>query len=225
MVDNVRRVIAKMKEVVIEKPYDLRQSHGASLELIEAVAKEQGKTVNTKSWDDDEQAHQDLSRAQSSDKFKGGLAGTSDVEKNLHTATHLLQRALRNTLGEHVQQMGSNINQQRLRFDFAHDARMTDEELKKVEDEVNKIINDNLPVKFEEMPIEKARNTGAVHFFKEKYGDSVKVYYVGDNLENAYSKEFCGGPHANSTGELGHFKILKEESVAKGVRRIKAVLN
>ena len=152
-------------------------------------------------------------------KFKGGLSGTSPEEARLHTATHLLHKALREVLGEHVLQKGSNITPERLRFDFSYPEKMTPEELRKTEDLVNKKISEKLPVTAEEMTPEEAKGKGAIGVFDNKYGEKVKVYSIGD-----FSKEICGGPHVLNTGELGHFKIKKEEAVSAGVRRIKAVL-
>ncbi|HEU5114736.1 MAG TPA: alanine--tRNA ligase [Candidatus Paceibacterota bacterium] len=169
--------------------------------------------------------HQDLSRAGSEQKFKGGLGDTSEMSVKYHTATHLLHKALHEVLGEHVSQKGSNITPERLRFDFTHGAKMTDEEKKRVEAIVNEKIKADLPVHRIELPKEEAEKTGAFHFFGDKYGDKVSVYYIGDSLDTAYSKEFCGGPQVERTGVLGTFKIQKEEAVSAGVRRIKAVLS
>ena len=142
----------------------------------------------------------------------------------LHTVTHLLHQALRDVLGQSVRQMGSDVNAKRTRFDFSFDRKLTDEEVKKVEEIVNNKIKEDLPVNFKELPKEEAEKTGALHFFKEKYSDTVKVYYIGPNMEKAYSKEFCGGPHVTHTGEIGEFRIQKQESIGAGVRRIRAVL-
>jgi alanyl-tRNA synthetase len=147
--------------------------------------------------------------------FKGGLAEHSVETTRLHTATHLLHQALRIVLGERIAQKGSNITVERLRFDFSHPVKMTNEEIKKVEAIVNEQIEKNLPVRMEEMDKNDALASGALGFFIEKYGDRVKVYTIGD-----FSKEICGGPHVSFTGELGHFTIMKEESAASGVRRI-----
>ena len=152
-------------------------------------------------------------------KFKGGLADHSLETSRLHTATHLLHKALRLVLGDHVAQKGSNINAERLRFDFSHPDKMTPEQIAEVERLVNEEIAKNDPVVCEEMSLEDARRSGAVGLFGNKYGDRVTVYSMGD-----FSKEICGGPHAATTGELGGFKILKEESSSRGVRRIKAVI-
>jgi alanyl-tRNA synthetase len=167
--------------------------------------------------------HQDLSRTAAAGKFKGGLADSSEQTKKLHTACHLLLAALRQILGEHVQQKGSNITAERLRFDFSHPERVTAEQIKMVEKIVNKAIADNLPVSFEEMLLPEAKKQGAIGVFESKYGKRVKVYTIGEK-ENFVSKEICAGPHVESTGVLGHFKIIKEESSGSGVRRIKAVL-
>jgi alanyl-tRNA synthetase len=141
-----------------------------------------------------------------------------------HTATHLLHQALHDVLGDGVGQKGSNITPERLRFDFSYDKKMTDEEKKKVEDIINEKIKLGLPVQNVVMPKAEAEKTGARHFFGEKYGDEVSIYFIGNDLQTAYSKEFCGGPHVKNTSELGTFKIQKEEASSQGVRRIKAIL-
>ena len=142
----------------------------------------------------------------------------------LHTVTHLLQQALRDVLGNEVQQRGSDITPERTRFDFTFLRKMTKEEIQKVEEIVNEKIKADLPVHYKEMKKEDAEKTGALFFFKQKYPEIVKVYYVGDSLEHAYSKEFCGGPHVMHTGEIRHFQITKEEAIASGVRRIRATV-
>jgi len=147
------------------------------------------------------------------------------MELKYHTATHLLHQALRDVLGNNVRQKGSNITVERLRFDFTYPSKMTDEDKKRVEDIVNEKIMEKLTMNKIILPKIEAEKTGALHFFGDKYGDQVSVYYIGDNLESAYSKEFCGGPHVHNTSELGHFKIIKEEAVSASVRRIKAILN
>lgn len=207
----------------ITNPFDIYQSQGASKELIENIAKEQGLTVNFDEFDSRLAAHQDQSRSNMSDRFKGGLGDNSEQTTKLHTATHLLHKALREVLGDHVHQMGSNITSERLRFDFSHDQKMTEDQLKTVEGIVNAKIKESLPVNKVVLPKEEAEKTGALHFFADKYGDEVNVYFIGETIESAWSKEFCGGPHVKNTSEIGDFKILKEESVSKGVRRIKAV--
>ncbi len=146
------------------------------------------------------------------------------METRYHTATHLLNAALRKVLGEHVYQKGSNITAERMRFDFSHGAKMTDEEKKKVEELVNEKIKASLPVICEEMPVADAKAKGAIGVFDDKYGSIVKMYTVGNTETGIFSMELCGGPHVKNTNELGHFKILKEEAVSAGVRRIKAIL-
>jgi alanyl-tRNA synthetase len=207
-----------------EDAFTLATSHGFPIELITELAKEKGQEIDLKKFEAQMAEHQAKSRAGAEQKFKGGLADHSDQVVRYHTATHLLHQALHDVLGAGVMQKGSNITAERLRFDFAHGAKMTDEEKKRVEEIVNQKIAADLPVNKVVLPKAEAEKTGARMFFGEKYGDQVNVYYIGDSLETAYSKEFCGGPHVSRTGELGKFKIAKEEAVAAGVRRIKAVL-
>lgn len=204
--------------------FNLYQSYGFPLELTLELAKERGIQVDVDAFEKKMKEHQDLSRTGAEHKFKGGLGDTSEMSVRYHTATHLLHKALHEVLGDHVSQKGSNITPERLRFDFTHNAKMTDEEKKRVEDIVNAKIKAALPVHRVEMPKDEALETGAFHFFGDKYGDTVSVYYIGDSIDAAYSKEFCGGPHVKNTSELGTFKIQKEEAVSAGVRRIKAVL-
>jgi alanyl-tRNA synthetase len=199
--------------------FDLYQSYGFPIEMTIELALEKGIKVDEEGFNEELKKHQDLSRTASAGKFKGGLADHSVETTRLHTASHLLLAALRRVLGDHVSQRGSNITAERLRFDFPHPEKMTPEQIKEVEDLVNQAIQDKLPVHFEEMPIEQAREIGATGVFDSKYGERVKVYFMGD-----FSKEICGGPHVENTGELGHFKISKEESSSSGIRRIKAVL-
>ncbi len=206
-------------------PFVLFSSYGFPFELTLELAKEKGIAIDLKEFEQKMKEHQDLSRAGSEKKFKGGLGDTSDKSLQYHTATHLLQQALRDVLGLEIGQKGSNITPERLRFDFTFDRKMTDEEKKKVEDIVNEKIKCAIPVQVISLPKDEAVKTGAIHFFGEKYPDTVTVYYVGDDIDNAYSKEFCGGPHVKNTSELiGTFRIQKEEAVSQGVRRIKAVL-
>ncbi len=202
----------------------LFSTYGFPIEMTEEMCKERGVNLDTVEFNDEMKKHQELSRSGAEQKFKGGLGDTSDQSVKYHTATHLLHQALREVLGEHVMQKGSNITPERLRFDFAHTAKMTDEEKKRVEDIVNEKIQASLPVQVVSLSREEAEKTGALHFFGEKYADTVTVYYIGDTIDAAFSKEFCGGPHVKNTSELGHFKIQKEEAVAQGVRRIKAIL-
>ncbi|MBU3668531.1 MAG: alanine--tRNA ligase [Candidatus Taylorbacteria bacterium] len=205
--------------------FELVTTDGFPIEMVCEIAKERGYIVNMPIFNKMLEEHKEKSRAGAEQKFKGGLGDTSEMSVKYHTATHLLHQALREVLGTHVQQKGSNITPERLRFDFAHTGKMTDEEKKRVEDIVNEKIQAALPVSVVSLPFSEAEKTGALHFFGEKYGDTVTVYYIGQNLEGAYSKEFCGGPHVKNTNELGTFKIQKEEAVSQGVRRIKAVLS
>ncbi len=204
--------------------FDLYQTDGFPLELMLELAKEKNIRINIDDFKKRLIEHQELSRSTSGAMFKGWLGGTGEMETKYHTATHLLHQALRDVLGVHVQQKGSNITVERLRFDFTHDKKMTEEEKKKVEDIINEKIQAKLPMQKVMMKKEDAEKTGALHFFGDKYGDEVSVYFIGDSLDTAYSKEFCGGPHVENTSVLGHFKIAKEEAVSAGVRRIKAVL-
>lgn len=211
--------------------FTLFSSYGFPLELTLELAKEQGKTVDVEDFKKKFEQHQALSRAGAEQKFKGGLADANDaMVVRYHTATHLLHQALFDVLGPNVMQKGSNITAERLRFDFAHGAKMTDEEKKRVEDIVNEKIYQKLPMNKVVLPFAEAEKTGAKHFFGEKYGDEVSIYFTGDDISSAYSKEFCGGPHVTNTFDLAgpegkwHFKIQKEEAVSAGVRRIKAVL-
>ncbi|MCE9644229.1 alanine--tRNA ligase [Candidatus Parcubacteria bacterium] len=204
--------------------FNLYQSYGFPIEVTEELAAERGLEVDRAGFNEEMKKHQDLSRAGSEKKFKGGLAGHSDIEVKYHTATHLLHKALRTVLGENVQQKGSNITPERLRFDFAHPQKMTPEEIAKVEALVNEKIQEDLEVVREEVSLEEARNRGAIGLFGEKYGDTVSIYTVMGKDGKPFSLEFCGGPHVTRTGEMGVFKISKEEAVSAGVRRIKAVL-
>lgn len=202
----------------------LYQTYGFPVEVTEELAREKGFVVDRAAYEEEMEKHQELSRAGSDKKFKGGLSSHGDREVQYHTATHLLHQALRIVLGEHVYQKGSNITPERLRFDFSHGEKMTDEQKKNVEDLVNQKIAESLPVFREEVSSEEARNMGAIGLFGEKYGDVVSIYRIG-SLDSQFSLEFCGGPHVTNTGDLkGTFKIVKEEAVSQGVRRIKAVL-
>lgn len=208
-----------------EDSFVLFTTYGFPLEITKELAKEKGVSIDENKFKEDFNKHQELSRSGSEQKFKGGLSGTGEMETKYHTATHLLHQALRDVLGDSVSQKGSNITAERLRFDFAFERKLTDDEKNRVELLVNEKIALKLPVNKVVMKKDEAERTGALHFFGEKYPDEVNVYYIGDSLESAYSKEFCGGPHVENTGVLGKFKIGKEEAVSAGVRRIKAVLN
>lgn len=199
--------------------FELFTTYGFPLEMTQEIALENGADVNLAEFEKEFRKHQDLSRTASAGKFKGGLADHGEMSVKYHTATHLLQQALRTVLGDHVMQKGSNITAERLRFDFSHPSKMTPEEIKQTEDIVNQKISEALPVSYEDLPLEEAKTRGAIGLFEEKYGDTVRVYRIGD-----FSLEFCGGPHVSNTSELGHFKIAKEEASSAGIRRIKAVL-
>ncbi|TKJ17203.1 alanine--tRNA ligase [Candidatus Woesearchaeota archaeon B3_Woes] len=198
----------------------LFQSYGFPIEMTEELAKERKQTVDVKCFDKEFEKHQELSRVGAEKRFKGGLSESSEITAKLHTATHLLGEALRKVLkNPNIKQKGSNITPERLRYDFNFDRKLTPEEKKAVEDEVNKVIQKKLKVTSEEMKLDKALKSGAQSEFGAKYPSKVTVYSIGD-----YSKEICMGPHIKNISELGHFKIKKEESSAAGIRRIKAVL-
>ena len=200
--------------------FRLFDTFGFPIEITTELALEKGFVVDKQGYDDAYKAHQEKSHAGSEQKFKGGLAESNETTQRLHTATHLLNSALKIVLNNpNVNQRGSNITVERLRFDFSFDRKLTPEELKQVEDLVNEAISKNIEVKMEEMPIEQAKAQGAVGVFDNKYGSVVKVYTI-----EGYSKEICGGPHAKTTGELKQFKIVKEEASSAGVRRIKAII-
>ena len=202
-----------------EAVFNLYETYGFPPEMAEELAKEEGLEVDMSDYQKLFKEHQERSRLGSEQKFKGGLASTGEIETKYHTATHLLNAALKAVLGNHVHQKGSNITEERMRFDFSHPAKMTDEEKQKVEDLVNDYISQDIPVEKLEMKKDEAISMGAEAMFLDKYGDIVTVYKIGD-----VSIELCGGPHVESTGKLGHFKIKKEEASSSGVRRIKAIL-
>ncbi|GHU94039.1 alanine--tRNA ligase [Spirochaetia bacterium] len=199
--------------------FKLYDTYGFPIELTEELAAENGLTVNRSEFDEAFKKHQELSRAGGDQVFKGGLADHSETTTKYHTATHLLQKALRMVLGDHVAQKGSNITAERMRFDFSHNVPMTAEEIARVQDIVNQQIQRDLPVTMEVMSLDEAKASGAMALFGEKYESQVKVYTIGD-----FSKEVCGGPHVEHTGTMGKFTIQKEQSSSAGVRRIRAVL-
>ena len=213
LVDSEDRTINK------DIAFKLYDTYGFPIELTEEMAHEHNLEVDTKGFKERFLAHQELSRTASKGKFKGGLMGHSEIETKYHTATHLLNAALKVVIGPSVHQKGSNINEERMRFDFSCDHKLTDEEKKQVEDLVNNWIKEDLPVAMDTMSKEEAIKSGAEAMFVEKYADIVNVYKIGE-----VSKEICGGPHVAHTGVLGHFKITKEEASSAGVRRIKAIL-
>ncbi len=199
--------------------FDLFQSYGFPFEITKEIAKEEGLEVDEKDFQERFKKHQEISRVGAEKKF-GGLGKVTDYNMvKLHTATHLLHSALRKILGEKVKQMGSDITPERLRFDFSFERRLKEEEIRKIEELVNQKIKEDLEVKKEEMELDEALKSGALAFFKEKYPEKVTVYTIGD-----FSKEICAGPHVKKTSELGIFKIKKEESAGKGIRRIYAIL-
>jgi alanyl-tRNA synthetase len=199
--------------------FRLYDTYGFPLEITEELALEHGLTVDREAFSQAFAKHQELSKLGADKTFKGGLADHTEMTTKLHTATHLLHRALRMVLGDHVKQKGSNITSERLRFDFSHPEKMTDEQVRRVEEIVNEQIAKDLPVTMEIMTLDQALAAGATALFGEKYEKNVKVYSVGD-----FSKEVCGGPHVERTGGMGRFKITKEQSSSAGVRRIRAVL-
>jgi len=204
----------------------LFSTYGFPLEITVEMAKEKGGSVDVKQFNEEFKKHQHLSKTASVGMFKGGLADAGEKTTKYHTATHLLHQALKIVLGESVNQKGSNITSERLRFDFSWPEKMTKEQIEKVEQIVNGKIKENLPVAWQEMSLEEARLSGAIGLFGHKYETKVKVYTVGNiaKSEQVFSKEICMGPHIASTGELGYFKIIKEEAVSAGVHRIKAIL-
>ncbi len=205
-------------------PFILFTTYGFPVELTEELAKERGTSIDREAFDIKLKEHQDQSRTSSAGTFKGGLANTNPETVKLHTAHHLLLAALQQVLGPSVKQRGSNITEERLRMDFMFDRKMTDEEKAQAEKIVNDKIEAKLDVIRREMPLAEAQALGAEMEFGAKYPDMVSVYFIQEKDGSHFSKEFCGGPHVSNTGELGHFKLQKEEAVSQGVRRIKAVL-
>jgi alanyl-tRNA synthetase len=201
----------------------LFQSFGFPIEMTQELADEKGIKVDLEEYNSEFEKHQTLSRTASAGVFKSGLADSSEQTRKLHTATHLLNEALRRILSKDIKQKGSNITPERLRFDFNFPRKLTPDELKKIEQEVNRIIQLKLSVTREEIPLSDALQSGAQAEFGAKYPELVSVYTIGEG-KSFYSKEICTGPHVSNTSELGSFKIIKEESVASGIRRIKAVV-
>lgn len=214
--------IEKLAKLDGKSAFFLYESYGFPLELTEEIAKDRGQKVDREIFKKEFQKHKELSRSSSADMFKGGLADKSKEVTKLHTATHLLQAALRKVLGEHVSQKGSNITAERLRFDFSHQEKLTESQIKEVEALVNDVIKKDLAVTFKTESLKDAVKEGALHFFAEKYGEKVKVYTVGDPEGKYFSKEICGGPHVAHTGEIGHVNIIRQEKVGSGVVRIYA---
>ena len=202
----------------------LFSTYGFPIDMTKELAKGKGISVDEDGFDKEFKKHQELSRSGAEQKFKGGLANTDEMSVKYHTATHLLNQALRDVLGDHVSQKGSNITSERLRFDFSHGEKLTDEEKKRVEDIINQKITSALPVSHKDVSLEEAKEMGAIGVFGDKYGDTVRVYQIGSENTSVFSLEICGGPHVENTSLLGHFRIKKEQASSAGVRRIKAVL-
>ncbi len=220
LIYTLKNFAPNVKKIAGQKAFRLFDTFGFPIELTCELARESGYEVDVKGYHSAFAEHQEKSRVASTGMFKGGLSDSSEMTTKLHTATHLLLSALRKFYGAQIHQCGSNITPERLRFDFNFDRKIMPEELKQIEDEVNANIKKSIPVICEEMPIEKARKSGATGIFDNKYGEIVKVYTIGD-----VSKEMCGGPHVKNTADLKHLTIQKEESSSAGVRRIKAVLD
>jgi alanyl-tRNA synthetase len=231
-VESFMRVLARGVQLVTKdskiQPFDLYQTYGIPFEVAQEiflnVRKEKLTKKDREKFEKKLEKHQKLSRVASSGMFKGGLADSSKEVTRLHTTTHLLHASLRKVLGEHVQQKGSNITSERLRFDFVHQQKLTEDEIQKVEELVNKQIQKNLPVSFEAVSLEKAKKDGALAFFGEKYDQKVKVYTIGGSNEKWFSKEVCGGPHVSSTSEIGHVNIFRQDKIGAGTIRLYAKL-
>lgn len=218
------REIAKIEKIDGKLAFDLYQSFGFPLEITTEIFQEKGQQINKKEFEEEFKKHQELSRTTSAGAFKGGLADSSEKTTRLHTANHLLQAALRIVLGKHVRQRGSNITSERLRFDFPHPQKLTEEELKKVEDLVNAKIAEDLKVWFDIEDKTEAIKKGALTNYGENYPEKSKIYKIADSAGQIFSMEFCGGPHVTHTNLIGKFKILKQESLGAGLRRIYATL-
>ena len=234
------REIEKLEAIDAKTAFYLYESYGFPLELTEEIATEKGHKINKQVFEKEFEKHKELSRTASAGMFKGGLAEQSEETTKLHTATHLLHASLRKILGDHVQQKGSNITAERLRFDFSHPQKLTDDEVKKVEDLINEQIKKDLPVKVETKTLDEALKEGALAFFGEKYTERVSVYTIGPSTGHStlrdepsgsdskrsewFSKEVCGGPHIKRTGEIGRVRIIKQEKIGSGLMRIYAKL-
>jgi len=213
------RFLGKYPKLDGKIAFDVLQTYGIPFEVTQEIAAQKGQRIKKEDFEKEFKKHQEVSRAGMETKFAGGLADHSAVVTKLHTTTHLLHQALRDVLGDHIHQVGSNITPERLRFDFTYPEKLTEEQMKKVEEIINEKIKANLPVKIKTMTLAEARKKGALAFFGERYSDKVKVYVIGD-----YSQEVCGGPHVKSTKEIGSVKIIKEKAVGAGRRRIYAQL-
>ncbi|RJR26935.1 alanine--tRNA ligase [candidate division WWE3 bacterium] len=221
---SLKKLTGNNLDDLVNIAFDLYQSLGYPAEIFIEDVKDKGISVNqndfTKAFDEKFEQHQAQSRAGSEQKFKGGLADHSDTVVKYHTTTHLLQRALKNILGDHVRQIGSNITSERLRFDFVHDKKLTDEEITRVEKFIAESVEQKYPVNFVMLPREGAMQSGALYLAGETYPEEVKVYYIGESLERALSKEFCGGPHVSNTSELSEVEIYKQETLGDGKQRV-----
>lgn len=225
ILEKMNKAGQSIKTISGRMAYNLYETFGFPLELTEEVAKERGLTVDVEGFRVAEKKHQAQSKAAQGAEAKGGLAEQSEVATKYHTATHLLQQALVEVLGNQVAQKGSNINSERLRFDFTFERPMTQDEITRIQEIVNNKIKEDLPVTMEVMTLEEAKAAGARALFVNKYGEQVKVYTIGHSPSDYFSKEVCGGPHVTHTGLIGNFKILKEQSSSSGVRRIRAVIS
>jgi alanyl-tRNA synthetase len=226
LVAGAKQIDKIQTEITGEEAFNIFQTFGYPVDMIKEIVQEKNLNLALgfdQNFQNAMAKHQELSRTASAGKFKGGLADSSEETTKLHTAAHLLLAALRKVLGDHVEQRGSNISSERLRFDFSHGEKLRAEQKQEVEHLVNEAIDSDLPLTFKEMTLEEARAKNAMGVFESKYGERVKVYQVGDD-DNYFSREICGGPHVTNTGKLAKFKIKKEESSSAGVRRIKAVL-
>lgn len=216
--------IDRIKTIDGKSAFDLYQSYGFPLEITIELFQAKGQNVDINEFKKEFEKHKDASRTAGKGVFKGGLADHSSEVVRLHTATHLLQASLRKVLGEHVLQKGQNITSERSRFDFNNPEKLTLEQLKEVEDMINEKIKEEVPVNYKLLKKEDAEKTNAIHAFGEKYGDEVNVYYIGSDLDSAFSKEFCGGPHITNTKGIGPIRIQKQEKIGQGVIRIYLVL-
>lgn len=212
----------------VDFTFDLYQTEGFPIEISKDILEKEGKTLSQEEEgkiQEKIEKHKEKSRTSSAEIFKGGLAGNDEKTIKLHTATHLLLSSLKEVLGDHVVQKGQNITEERSRFDFSHPKKLSEEELRKVENVINKTIKKDLPVNSKIMTKKEALKTGATHGFDEKYTDTVKVYFIGESFKDAFSKEFCGGPHAKSTGEISRVRIKKQEKIGSGIVRIYTYLS
>jgi alanyl-tRNA synthetase len=230
------RRLTRYEAIDVNTAFELYESFGLPYEVIKEFGGEKAASLTRGAFEERLEAHRQLSRVGAEKKFGGhGLIldtgelkarDQAEVERviRLHTATHLLHAALREVLGNEVRQAGSDITGERLRFDFTFPRKLTDDEIRKVEEIANRIVKEDLEVRCMEMPRGEAELTGALFFFKAKYGDKVKVFYTGPSIENSFSKEFCGGPHVERTGMVGKIRVTKEEAVSAGIRRIRATV-